>query len=66
MVEKVKNSKTHHQNIPTGAYCCWHVGNEGRMPTFSLWAEFRLITLCDSKYLIKKIIDIMKNKMVKR
>ena len=54
MVEKVKNSKTHHQNIPADAYCCWHVGNEDGRPNFILWAEFRLITLREGKYLTEK------------
>jgi hypothetical protein len=54
MVEKVKNSKTHHKHMPTDAYCCWCVGNEGGRPNFRLWAEFWLIALFDCKYLIEK------------
>ena len=54
MVEKVKEEKTHHQNRPTDAYCCWHVGDEGGRPNVSLWAEFRLIALCDGQYLVDK------------
>ena len=54
MVEKVKNSKTHRKNIPNDAYCCWHVGDEGRRPNFSLWAEFQPIPWWGRKYLIVK------------
>jgi len=35
--------KTYPQNIPTAAYCRWHVGDESGMPNFSLWAELRQI-----------------------
>jgi hypothetical protein len=43
MVEKVKEDKNHHQNIPAAANCRWHVSDEDGRPNFSLWAEFWLI-----------------------
>jgi hypothetical protein len=57
LVEKVKKLETHGKNIPPDAYCCWHVGDEGGRPNFSLWAEFRLIVWWDRNYLIVKKIN---------
>ena len=66
MVEEVKNSKTHHQNIPADAYCCWCVGDEGGRPNFSLWAEFWPFWYWDRNYVIVKKTEMYLKKYCRK
>ena len=40
-VKNGKDTRTHHKNISTTAYCCWQGGGVWREAKLSLWAEFR-------------------------
>ena len=46
--------KTHVENIPAAAYCCWQGDDVGREAKLSLWTEFSLFVWWDHNYLIEE------------
>ena len=39
-IKNGKETRTHHENIPSAASCCWQGGGVGREAKLSRWADF--------------------------